>query len=300
LVGVATGVAVAIDAPDAPPVRFAFVARGDNPVDALGAAPVAGRLDAPVLLTRSDTLTGAARDGLLDADPEVVVVAGGSNAISGDVFEAIVGLLPDAQVRRVEGTDRYETAAALAALVREYDPAFAYQPIDLSLLAETPAPRVIHRPCSPAVFAETGDWNLVRGQTTDPPESFDWAFLGSNGGVCRVAAPAGARLLGATVGGQDVATDAQLACRLEVVDTTAAETIVGDRFGSLVEFTESAGTGVAFAGGRTILEVVAQTPHALDGGDEITLDCRNDGGGDIALLGGTIDLEVDAVPGSSS
>lgn len=62
----------------------------------------------------------------MDQDPDVVVIAGGPAAVSGDVERAIAGAVPDAQVRRVAGQDRYLTAEALAALVREYDPAFAY------------------------------------------------------------------------------------------------------------------------------------------------------------------------------
>lgn len=109
-----------------PDVRFAFVARGDNPIDALGAAPVAGRLDAPVLLTPPTTLSDAARQGLVDQAPEVVVIAGGPAAVSTEVEQAIGQAVPEAQVRRVAGQDRYLTAAALASLVREYEPAFAY------------------------------------------------------------------------------------------------------------------------------------------------------------------------------
>ncbi len=117
---------VAIAANDGPETRFAFVARGDNPIDALGSAPIAGRLDAPVLLTRSDALGDAARQGLIDASPDVVILAGGEGALSQQVHDDIQSAVPRAVVRRVAGGDRFDTAVALAALIREYQPAFAY------------------------------------------------------------------------------------------------------------------------------------------------------------------------------
>lgn len=106
------------------PERFAFVARGDNPIDALAAAPLAGRLNAPVVLTPQSTLTDAARDALLAADPDVVVIAGGTSAISAEVQVSIGSLLPDADVRRAAGTDRYSTAKAIGDLFGDIDPSF--------------------------------------------------------------------------------------------------------------------------------------------------------------------------------
>lgn len=128
-------VAFAQGAGDTGPQSFAFVARGDNPVDALAAAPVAGRLDAPIYLTRTTALSEAARAGLAAAKPDVVVVAGGTGAVSDATFAQIVDLLPDATVRRVRGDSRYETAGALAELLDEYDPAFLPGGSDLTGLA---------------------------------------------------------------------------------------------------------------------------------------------------------------------
>lgn len=117
------------------PQTYAFVARGDNPVDALAAAPVAGRLDAPVLLTTPQALSTSTADALEALQPDVVVVAGGTGAISAATFDAIVELLPGAEVRRVSGADRYTTAAALAGLRNEYGPAFVPGGSDLSGVA---------------------------------------------------------------------------------------------------------------------------------------------------------------------
>ena len=128
LVGVLLGATVTAWAQQAgPSTRYAFVARGDDPVDALAAAPVAGRLDAPLVLTRSGTLVAAAREALVAADPDVVVLAGARPALSEDVRRGITAALPEAEVRRVGGANRYETARSLAALLAETTPAFAYR-----------------------------------------------------------------------------------------------------------------------------------------------------------------------------
>lgn len=89
---------------------YAFLARADNPVDALAASSVAGQLGAPVYLTGSTTLDEQARQGLVDTNPQVVVLAGGSAALSPAVEEQVRALLPDAQVQRFAGKGRTETA----------------------------------------------------------------------------------------------------------------------------------------------------------------------------------------------
>lgn len=99
----------AVAGPD-PVDDFAFVARADNPVDALAASSVAGQLGAPVFLTFPSSLGGQAADGLAAADPQVVVLAGGTVALSEQVEADIGELLPDADIRRMAGIDRTETA----------------------------------------------------------------------------------------------------------------------------------------------------------------------------------------------
>src|SRR5680860_1813325 len=78
---------------------FAFLARSDNPVDALAASSVAGQLGAPVYLTGTAGLDAQARDGLVNTDPQVVVLAGGTSALSDTVEREVRALLPEAQVR---------------------------------------------------------------------------------------------------------------------------------------------------------------------------------------------------------
>lgn len=98
---------------------YAVVARADNPVDALAAAAVAGQLGAPVYLTFTDSLDDQARQGLVDTAPDVVVLAGGPAALSQQVEDQIVALLPGSLVRRVGGAGRTETARLLNELPGE-------------------------------------------------------------------------------------------------------------------------------------------------------------------------------------
>lgn len=122
----ATGIAVTATAQQSG-LRYAIVARGDVAADALAAAPLGGRLDAPVVLTEPTVLSDAARDALVAAAPDVVLIAGGTGAISADVAEAIRTLLPVARVDRFAGDTRYDTAALLAAQFGILPPAFLPQ-----------------------------------------------------------------------------------------------------------------------------------------------------------------------------
>src|SRR5687768_2503675 len=70
--------------------RIAFLARADDPVDALAAGAVAGALGSIVLLTDTDALSPAAAQGLADFAPDLVVIAGGTDAVSAEVEAELV------------------------------------------------------------------------------------------------------------------------------------------------------------------------------------------------------------------
>lgn len=86
------------------------LARGDAFPDGLAGAPLARQLEAPLLLTRQDSLPAATQQALRDLRPTEVVLLGGPNAISHRVEEQ----LEDHRVERVAGSNRYETAARIA------------------------------------------------------------------------------------------------------------------------------------------------------------------------------------------
>lgn len=119
------------DGIDAPP-RTAFLARSDIPVDALAAGPIAGRAGGPVLVTSPTTLSAQARDGLIDYDPDLVILAGGTGALSAAVEAQVAVAVPGATIRRVAGANRTQTARRFAELIGEYNP--AWLPIDSTAL----------------------------------------------------------------------------------------------------------------------------------------------------------------------
>jgi hypothetical protein len=104
-------------ATDDPLPTVAFVARADNPVDALAASGVAGAMGGTVLLTPSAGLDDATRQALIDLAPDLVVLAGGEGALSPGVEQAIQQI--PLETRRVSGPNRIATAVALGQLAAE-------------------------------------------------------------------------------------------------------------------------------------------------------------------------------------
>ncbi len=117
-----------------PPPRIAIVARGDgsNFADALAIGSIAGQLAAPVFTTPSTLLSEAAADGLAAYDPDLVIIVGGTAALSEDVRLGILDAtaLTADSVHRVAGANRYETAARIATLVEDLGLSVAFLPID--------------------------------------------------------------------------------------------------------------------------------------------------------------------------
>lgn len=92
--------------------RTAVLASGERFPDALAAAYLNGRLDAPLLLTAGASLSAATERELSALNVSGVSVVGGSAAVS----EAVVNRLRQLgyQVDRLSGSDRYATARAIA------------------------------------------------------------------------------------------------------------------------------------------------------------------------------------------
>ena len=96
-------------------VPTAFVASGHTLVDAVSVSGLAGFLDAPVMLTPTDSLHGGVADFIEDYGTDTIYVLGGSAAIADSVLEDMEALANEPTVTRIEGADRYATAAAIAA-----------------------------------------------------------------------------------------------------------------------------------------------------------------------------------------
>ncbi|MFC4244629.1 cell wall-binding repeat-containing protein [Gryllotalpicola reticulitermitis] len=91
-----------------------LIASGANYPDALSAAPAAAKLSGDLLLTAPTSLPPSVASELRRLKPTRVYLVGGTNAISATVateVRADTGVAP----RRVSGTDRYATSAAIAA-----------------------------------------------------------------------------------------------------------------------------------------------------------------------------------------
>ena len=105
---VATSVAVA----ESQPSSTIVLAGTGAPVDALAAAPLAGSLDAPLLLTPATGLAPAVRAYVAAHDVTDAVVLGGTRAVGTVVEQQLAAA--GVKVERVTGTDRFATAAAIA------------------------------------------------------------------------------------------------------------------------------------------------------------------------------------------
>lgn len=90
-----------------------FVASGQAYADALASGPLAAPDGMPVLLTRGDHLPQVTREALQELQPSQIVVVGGTATIAPHV-EAQMAAIADTS--RVNGADRYEVAALLAAM----------------------------------------------------------------------------------------------------------------------------------------------------------------------------------------
>jgi putative cell wall-binding protein len=91
--------------------------RGDDPADAMSAAPLAAYSGGPVLYTQTDVLPDATRSEIARLDPARVIVLGGANVISDSVMQQACGSTTyGAAGVRLAGSSRYGTARR----VREY------------------------------------------------------------------------------------------------------------------------------------------------------------------------------------
>ena len=93
-----------------------LLASGLNWPDAMSAAPLSRKLDAPLLLTPPQSLDPVAAAEIARLKPENIVVLGGPDAVDPAVVakaSQVASIAPEA-VRRIGGRDRYETAARIA------------------------------------------------------------------------------------------------------------------------------------------------------------------------------------------
>ena len=98
-------------------VTQSIIASGENYADALTAAALSGAVTAPIFLTATDALpavTAAAMARVMGTNKGIYVV-GGESAVSAKVVTTLTGL--GYVVTRISGSNRYATAAAVAAKI---------------------------------------------------------------------------------------------------------------------------------------------------------------------------------------
>jgi putative cell wall-binding protein len=111
---IATAIAISRRAyPDAPAV---VLARSDRYVDALAAAPLAAKIDGPVLLTPRDELPDSVAEEIARLGATTVWLAGGSSALSQGVVDGLedMGFVMDSTILRRSGDTSFATAGAIA------------------------------------------------------------------------------------------------------------------------------------------------------------------------------------------
>lgn len=91
---------------------WAVIASGEDFPDALAAAPLAAKYDAPILLTEAYSLRNETRHALESLHVKNVFIIGGQGAISANVDKKLEAM--GINVTRIAGQDRFETAVKIA------------------------------------------------------------------------------------------------------------------------------------------------------------------------------------------
>lgn len=92
--------------------EIAILATGENFPDALSAAPLAKKHNAPILLTEKDSLNADTEAELKRLNVKQVYIIGGSGVVSQDVENKLKSM--SISVIRLSGADRYETSVKIA------------------------------------------------------------------------------------------------------------------------------------------------------------------------------------------
>lgn len=233
------------------------LATGQDFADALAANGLAGALGAPVLLTPRDSLHDATADALADLDPTTVYVMGGTAAVSKAVADDLTG---DYTVERIEGTNRYETAAAAGQAIADTDDGVPATTDD--------------------GIGSTGDDGLtaVLANGLNFPDAVSGGPIAFAGRLPVLLTPAG-DLADATAAaiedlgiehvlivGGTAAVSAAVEDQVEDLDVTTERLAGADRWATNVDVNDFAAEALGFGGPTAYLSTGSKFPDALTGG----------------------------------
>ncbi len=305
-------------------VPTAFIASGFTLVDSVSVSGLAGFMDAPVMLTPTDSLHAGVADFIEDYGVDTIYVLGGSAAVADSVLEDLEALANEPTVTRVEGADRYATAAAVAAKLGggaawcggEDPAAILVNGGDVSLAEAMMAGPIAHRLQLPVLLTAADELPMA---TTDFIEAEDIEHVIIVGGtdsvsedVADAVSDAGVdtveRIAGDTAAGTSVALAGLLTgdCKddLAPVSDDTVALVNRDALPDGVAAAPVLSSNSDLAGGdlvpilvigdtlpASVRDYLAATPQANDNGDKLELR--------IVAIGGTAavsDSVMDAAP----
>ncbi len=91
---------------------YAVLVSGEGFADALCAAPLAKKFDAPIILTNGKVLSNDIKNELIRLNVRKVFIIGASGVISEDIERQVYGMNIDCE--RISGNDRYDTSLKVA------------------------------------------------------------------------------------------------------------------------------------------------------------------------------------------
>nr|WP_307897398.1 cell wall-binding repeat-containing protein [Clostridium botulinum] len=92
--------------------EYVVLASGEGFADALSAAPLAKKYNAPIILTGKNKLNDNAKAQLKKLETKKVIIVGGSGSISEEIVTELKNL--GIKVNRIYGEDRYKTSLKIA------------------------------------------------------------------------------------------------------------------------------------------------------------------------------------------
>ncbi|MDQ7095755.1 cell wall-binding repeat-containing protein [Desulfosporosinus sp. PR] len=95
-----------------PQSDYAILAYGEDYPDALTAAPLAQKYNAPILLTTSSSLPNSTKQTLVDLQVKNVIIIGGTGVIHSSIDSELQAM--GITTSRIAGQDKYETAVKIA------------------------------------------------------------------------------------------------------------------------------------------------------------------------------------------